>query len=405
MTRKVVYLTAFEAKPNVGTEAGLAWNWAKSYMKRGFAPVVLTSTIQNSLEREQWENEGIEIITLSQGKSNSAPQGFSDMFRSSIEFSAWRTLCDKFLDSLPQEIQGIAHHVSWGSARLRPPLPSSGSNLVSVIGPLGGGHIPIWRGLSFESALSELLRLSTFLISFINRPFFWLGRKKPDIVLATNRQTEKFLRAKGFDPVFMMFADGISSEQLEKESAVKLERKLEHQILWAGRFVSTKRPDLAVKIVSKLLERGHEVRLKMAGSGPEMTKVVELAGKLKVNVDFLGKLIWSEMTAEYDSSFVFLFHSMRDSSSPGVLEASSKGIPSVGLRVSGAGDFVPSDVLLGPDNFADEGEFLNQTTSLIEELIQDNGKYRMHSEQAIEFAKTQTWDSKVQNVLKLLGQS
>lgn len=403
MKNKVVYLTAFEARPNVGTEAGLAWNWAKSYLSKGYIPVVLTSTIQNTDEVSLWDEAQIKIITLAKGKLNTAPQGFVAMTRASLEFSAWRKSCERFLDSLPQDTNGIVHHISWGSARLRPPLPSRKSNLVSVIGPLGGGHIPILKGLTFRSAVSEILRLATFLVSFVNRPILWFGRAKPSLVLTTNFQTEKFLIAKGFKETFPMFADGISPDSVSHNFIEKHVGQSEYQLLWAGRFVPTKRPDLAVKIAAEISKRGHPVCLQMAGSGPELKKVVDIAKNLKVRTDFLGKVPWIEMTNRYDSSLVFLFHSMRDSSSPGILEAASRGVPSVGLRVSGAADFVPRDVFLGPNRFDSDEEFVLQAAVAIEELIMDSSKYKEISEQAVSFAMTQTWDLKVETVMKMLG--
>lgn len=403
MKSKVVYLTAFEARPNVGTEAGLAWNWAKSYIKQGFNPVVLTSTIQNPDETYLWESANITIVTLGQSKRNTAPEGFVAMARSAFEFSIWRASCEKFLDDLPQGTDGIVHHLSWGSARLRPPLPSKTSSLVSVLGPLGGGHIAVFRGLNFRSALSELLRLATFLPSLINRPAVWFGRAQPSLVLSTNSQTRKFLIAKGFTDIFPMFADGISVNRVTDVFMGKQNDKSDLQLFWAGRFVPTKRPDLAVKIAAEILSRGHAISLHMAGSGPELQRVEDLAKRLNVRTVFLGKIPWNEMTDKYDSSFVFLFHSMRDSSSPGILEAASRAVPSVGLRVSGAGDFVPSNVFVGPDKFVTEDEFVLQTAALVEELITDSVRYRLMSDQAVLFSKTQTWDSKVTEVLDRLG--
>jgi len=403
MNRREIYLTAFEAKPNVGTEAGLAWNWAHAYSKQGLSPIVLTNTIQSPDEKAQWDLAGIKLVTLGPSRNSTAPEGITSMIKLSLEFNSWRKSCEEFFDSLSSSSRGISHHVSWGSARLRPPLPSRNSQLVSIVGPLGGGHLPILQGLNWRTKIAEILRLGTFLASFLSRPFIWIGRQNPSIVLFTNRQTEKFLRLKGFKNLYPMFADGISKVTQAEYSTLQNKTQEGHVLLWAGRFVPTKRPDLAVLLAAELLLRGHRTILHMAGSGPEMQKVVELAKELNVNAVFFGKVPWTEMGIRYDASFAFLFHSMRDSSSPGILEAASRGIPSVGLRVSGAGDFVPPEVFQGKEKFVSDADFVQHSSEILEGLMADAGKYQFHSDQAILFAGTQTWDTKVQTVLRLLG--
>lgn len=405
MNDKEIYLTAFEAKPNVGTEAGLAWNWAQAYIRQGLTPIVLTNTVQSPGEVTQWELAGIKLVTLGPSRASSAPEGMASMLKLSFEFTSWRKSCEEFLDALPQRTRAIVHHVSWGSARLRLPLPSKRSDLISVIGPLGGGQLPVLKGLDWRTTLTETLRLGTFLVSFINRPSIWFGRRKPNIVLYTNTQTKKFLRVKGFKNLHPMFADGILNAKPIENLALGSKTEESYVLFWAGRFVPTKRPDLAVLIAADLQSKGHRTTLHMAGSGPEMQKVVDLANALNVNSVFFGKVPWNEMTICYESSFVFLFHSMRDSSSPGILEAASRGIPSVGLRVSGAGDFVPLEVFQGPKKYVSSVEFVRQSSQIIERLIRDNDKYQFHSDQSILFAGKQTWDSKVQTVLSLLGPS
>jgi glycosyltransferase involved in cell wall biosynthesis len=403
MNKKEIYLTAFEAKPNVGTEAGLAWNWAQAYSKQGLSPVVLTNTIQSPDEKAQWDLAGIKLVTLGPSRNSTAPEGIASMIRLSFEFRSWRKSCEEFFDSLSLDSRGIAHHVSWGSARLRPPLPARNSHLICIVGPLGGGHLPVLQGLNWRTRLTEILRLGTFLLSFLNRPSIGIGRQKPSIVLFTNRQTKAFLRLKGFKNLYPMFADGISKITPAKYSTLEDKTQEGHVLLWAGRLVPTKRPDLAVLLAAELQLRGHRTTLQMAGSGPEMQKVVDLAKELNVNAVFYGKVPWSEMGIRYDSAFVFLFHSMRDSSSPGILEAASRGIPSVGLRVSGAGDFVPHEVFLGREKFVSDVDFVRHNSEIVESLIKDTSKYQFHCDQSILFAGTQTWDTKVQTVLRLLG--
>jgi glycosyltransferase involved in cell wall biosynthesis len=65
--------------------------------------------------------------------------------------------------------------------------------------------------------------------------------------------------------------------------------------------------------------------------------MVERLG-LTEDVQLLGRVPWTDMKSRYDSASVFLFTSLRDSSSAQFLEALGRGLPTVALDHHGIGD-------------------------------------------------------------------
>ncbi len=396
MYRRVV-ITAFEASPNAGTEAGLAWQWAKAYMKRGFSVIVITNTQQTPNQMKEWTQLGATMIVSPKSSLVRAPETMIHFVSAAHQYRAWRRFTEKKLDQMNLGTGDLLHHVSWGSARLRQPLAARGLECKTVWGPLGGGQAPVVRGLPLRAYIQEALRLASFSLALINRPVFW-NRSRPDLCLATNTATLRLLRARGFKSLSLMLADGVPSS-LVGSSASKSLRPI--VLLWAGRLVPTKRADLALRICHEV-QKSRPVELLVAGAGPEMQRLKSLRTKLDIQVLFLGKVPWADMGAIYDKANFLLFHSMRDSSCPSVLEAASRGLPSVGLRVSGAGDLVPKNVLFGPHRYFIRRRFTKDCAEIIIRLSNSPEEYSSATYSAIEFAHKNVWDSKVSKILEYL---
>ena len=99
--------------------------------------------------------------------------------------------------------------------------------------------------------------------------------------------------------------------ELKKYDA--LPQKERGSILWAGRFLNWKHPDLAVKLAERLKSAGKKFRVKIVGSG-EMQGKLELmiaAKNLSDCVELTGALPVEQVRTEMESAEVFLFTSDR----------------------------------------------------------------------------------------------
>ncbi len=103
--------------------------------------------------------------------------------------------------------------------------------------------------------------------------------------------------------------------------------KIGDYFFMAGRLVSYKRFDVAIKVFNDL-----GWQLKIAGTGPEMKRLMKLAGK---NIEFLGLVSDDTLAKLYSESKAFIFPQEEDFGiTP--LEAMASGRPAIAYRGGGA---------------------------------------------------------------------
>ncbi len=92
-----------------------------------------------------------------------------------------------------------------------------------------------------------------------------------------------------------------------------ISRKEKGSILWAGRFLALKHPELAVRLAENLKVQGKTFRLKIIGSGElqeSISRMIE-AKNLHDCVELTGALPVDEVRAEMERAQIFLFTSDR----------------------------------------------------------------------------------------------
>lgn len=100
-------------------------------------------------------------------------------------------------------------------------------------------------------------------------------------------------------------------------------------ILFLGRFIERKRPDLAIEIFAKLHAKHPDTKLIMVGEGPMEDKLrLQVTGyRLQDAVEFSGPLFGKEKLKSYHEADLFLFPSEKEGFVLVVLEAMSAGLP------------------------------------------------------------------------------
>jgi glycosyltransferase involved in cell wall biosynthesis len=115
------------------------------------------------------------------------------------------------------------------------------------------------------------------------------------------------------------------------------------RILAVGRLVEKKGHETLLLAASQLRDRGLEFSLRLAGEGPEWSRLQRLVHELRLGdrVVFLGPLSESEVRAEYEQADVFalpcrkLANGDQDGLPNVILEAMAHGLPVVSTRLDG----------------------------------------------------------------------
>tara|TARA_E500000331_G_scaffold123539_1_gene121044 strand:+ start:10054 stop:11187 length:1134 start_codon:yes stop_codon:yes gene_type:complete len=86
------------------------------------------------------------------------------------------------------------------------------------------------------------------------------------------------------------------------------------ELIWVARFLDWKHPELAIKLVYELRQKGFDIYLKMIGSGPLLKSSKELANKLDIQnfISFIGNLQNKDVLKLMKMSNIFLFTSDRN---------------------------------------------------------------------------------------------
>ena len=125
----------------------------------------------------------------------------------------------------------------------------------------------------------------------------------------------------------------VDSIKPEINKGLALQRKARpyKTILFLGRFIERKRPDLAIEIFSKIHVKHPDTRLIMVGEGPMENKLrLQVAGyRLQGFVEFTGPLFGKEKLKRYHEADLFLFPSEKEGFVLVVLEAMAAGLPLV----------------------------------------------------------------------------
>ena len=326
-----VLVSAFQCAPGHGGEIGNGWSWSTSLADYGHEVTVLT----HSEFRERVAAGGRSDIDFHfVDPPRPIPirlahlDGY-DMYR------RWQNAAYEYAAALGRDWD-VVHHTGWGSLHLGSRLWRLPAPL--VYGPIGGGQTApsAYRGyfgrewpmeLARNVATGPLLKLNSLTTQTL---------RNSSVVLVTNSATEAACRALGAKDIRYFLADGVPQDWIgtahQRPAGVPV-------VLWVGRMLSRKAPELAVEAFAEL-RKTMQARLLMAGDGPFQPRVEAAVERLGLtgDVELLGRIPWPKLAELYATSSLFLFCSLRDSSSAQFLEALGKGLPAVALDLHGIGD-------------------------------------------------------------------
>lgn len=155
----------------------------------------------------------------------------------------------------------------------------------------------------------------------------------------TSADYEKFFLFKNKCYKWGYFPEVFTYENIDEI----IKNKKKNSILWAGRFLDWKHPELAIKIVEILKDEGYNFSLNIIGSG-EMEEVVKRmvkSKKLEKYVTFFGTMNPTEVRRNMLESEIFLFTSDRNEGWGAVLnESMNSGCAVVASHAIGSVPFL-----------------------------------------------------------------
>ncbi len=148
--------------------------------------------------------------------------------------------------------------------------------------------------------------------------------------------------------------------EIGKEPVYSIKNK--YNIVWCGRFLDWKRPELAIKALKFLKECDDKYVLTMIGEGGELSSIKELVSKLGLldSVTFLPFIENQKVLEIFNKSSLFIFSSNNQEGWGVVLnESMSQGCIALASTEAGATRYLIKDAVNG-FTFDDEATFFNK---------------------------------------------
>jgi len=176
----------------------------------------------------------------------------------------------------------------------------------------------------------------------------------PNVLIANSRLAVKRALATGVQPEGInLLLNAVS----ERNPDFKLDSGENLQVLFAGRLVPQKRPELFIELVSQLRDAFPQQAFKfmVAGDGPLRSGLEQMAndlGLMGTELIFLGEQ--SHIDEVYRTTDILVLTSRHEGTPNVILEAMSHGVPVVATRVGGVPEIVPEGcgILVDPNDFA-----------------------------------------------------
>jgi glycosyltransferase involved in cell wall biosynthesis len=225
----------------------------------------------------------------------------------------------------------LAHHVTFVSFRV--PVWLKNLGIPVVFGPVGGADMAPFHLLSrgFDPSIwcKEVLRnLLTGACEALMRATPPLRKNKGVCLAATPAMARIFKKAGFANEIFPAVGIDAGPERPPRLPGPT-------RFLFVGRFHPLKGTHLLLEAFAHA--RIDETRLTLIGTGPEETKLRELASKLGITsrVEWLGKLPREKLAEHYRSHDVLVAPSLYESGGLVALEAMAEGLPVIVLDVGG----------------------------------------------------------------------
>ena len=396
MNKPSIIIVAESIHPHLGSEPGKGWWWSCALSKLFKLHIITTSHAAELCRNEEIpQREGWKFHhPLSRIENWNFPTGY-------IQYCHW--LNEALMLSREiicrEQIAGLCH-VNIGSFRVLPRYDLLG--IPYTLGPLGGGEcspvrLLLSRKAPFSHKCSELAR-PILNNAFALIPSLRKTMKGASMVLATSLETESVLRRMGARHTRVVFPDAYD-HPVDVEDIMAIRRtqtdKLPEciRLLWQGRPLWWKAPDLALTALKAALDRGIKVRLTMIcdWKSPVGLSIKSTAEDLGISshIDFAGFMSRDELLRTAREHHAFLATSMHDSGGIPLIEAQAQGLPCITPALGGNRDAAcPETGLNNP--VANAIEFSEKVAVCLLAWQQHPQKWTDECERATRFAATFT---------------
>jgi len=259
------------------------------------------------------------------------------------------------------------------------------TNMAALKRRLGGPPLAITNhGLFSQSAPEYVFR---WYLKTLGRWTF----NQADVVFCYTEEDKNRVQEYGVSSPIEVVSNGIDTERFTPDGPEsELGDATGPVVLFVGRFVEGKQPQLAVEAFAEIKESMPDAELYLCGEGALRETLEGRAAELGIReaVTFLGQVPYEEMPSVYRSADVLVLPSRAEGVPRTVMEALSSGVP-----------VVSSDLPQVRSAFGDDVEYADEN-----KISFSNAICRVCSKQTVSLDSTFQWTQTVKRTTKLLKQ-
>ena len=342
-----ILISAYACEPGKGSEPGIGWRWATHAAELGHEVWVVTRRNNRGLIEEEMHRRAAQTLNFYYYDLPPWARWWKKGGRGvNIYYLLWQWGAYRSVKRRPDlPAFDWVHHITFGVHRHPTFMGRLGVPL--VVGPVGGAEQTPMRlraNFPLSGKLKELLRDTA------NRLLLWSPPvqstyRKATIILCKTRETLAAIPKGARSRARVYLEVGIDPDEIIIGPPARAERDDRINVLYVGRMVYWKGPDLALEAFARALASIPEAKLTMVGDGPERSRLQARAVGLGIDhaVRWVRSLPRGEVMALYPQHDVFLFPSLHDSSGNVTLEALANGLPVLVLDLGGPATIANSD--------------------------------------------------------------
>lgn len=259
--------------------------------------------------------------------------------------------------------------------------------------------ISYFNQIAKEVWFYEFPPLLSYLGYFIEPYYLKLYRKTPSMVISDS--TKKSLVGLGFKNV-NIFSMAVNFDEEQKYSQ---EKRKNFSLIYVGRVVPSKRVDDIINALFFVIHRVPDATLMVVGDGKEgyLNKLKRLIKNLRLekNVEFYGFVKKEEKFSLMSQAHLLVATSIREGWGLIVNEAGAVKTPSVVYNVPGLVDAVRK----GEAGLLTEYNTPWDLAQKILNLKEDRELYRKIQRNALDFAKSLTWEKTAKESLEIVKEA
>lgn len=369
-----ILINAYACSPNWGSEQGMGWNWITNIAKHCKCHVITEGEWRIEIEDALKEHPLRENITF---YYNPVPQKVRDMcwnqgdWRFYYYYHKWQKSTLKIAKQICNEHKiDVIHQLNMVGFR-EPGLLWKIKGIPYVWGPVGGmDNIPV-AFIREEGLKTKLFcRIKNFIntLQYSFQPSVRKAIKRSDVIISAVKGVENVLKNKYGKQTIIISETGIKGGCVPIEKLIQ--EKNSFNILWVGRFIGTKKLDIAIHTIAKLKHLS-DIKLHIVGFGMnnEEARYKDLAKELGVenNCIWHGKLANEEVHSMMQKMDIFFFTSIMEATSTVTLEAIQNRLPIVCHDTCGFGNIV-NDKIGRKIELRTPQDSINDFAKVIEEL-------------------------------------